>query len=73
MFHYLDGKQTPEDESTSANTTKTTIIRNGALNDGTVQPAAHNQAVVVQGNGILSVGAAHCFDDCFKGFSVFWC
>ena len=41
----------------SANNAKTTIIRNGTLIDGTGQPAAHNDAVVVQGNRILSVGA----------------
>ena len=40
----------------SANDAKTTIIRNGTLIDGTGQPAAHNDAVVVQGNHILSVG-----------------
>ena len=42
----------------SANNAKTTIIRNGTLIDGTGQPAAHNDAVVIQGNRILSVGAA---------------
>ncbi len=41
----------------SANDAKTTIIRNGTLIDGTGQPATHNNAVVVQGNRILSVGA----------------
>ena len=41
----------------STNDAKTTIIRNGTLIDGTGQPAAHNDAVVVQGNRILSVGA----------------
>ncbi len=41
----------------SANNAKTTIIRNGTLIDGTGQPAAHNDAVVIQGNRILSVGA----------------
>ena len=41
----------------SANDAKTTIIRNGTLIDGTGQPAAHNDAVVIQGNRILSVGA----------------
>ena len=41
----------------SANGTQTTIIRNGTLIDGTSQPAFQNDAVVVQGNRILSVGA----------------
>ena len=41
----------------SANDAKATIIRNGTLIDGTGQPATHNDAVVIQGNRILSVGA----------------
>ena len=41
----------------STNGAKTTIIRNGTLINGTGQPAAQNDAVVVQGNRILSVGA----------------
>ena len=41
----------------SANHAKTTIIRNGTLIDATGQPATHNDAVVVQGNRILCVGA----------------
>ncbi len=41
----------------STNGTKTTIIRNGTLIDATGQPAVQNDAVVVQGNRILSVGA----------------
>ena len=41
----------------SANDAKATIIRNGTLIDGTGQPATLNDAVVIQGNRILSVGA----------------
>ena len=41
----------------STNGAKTTIIRNGTLIDATGQPAVQNDAVVVQGNRILSVGA----------------
>ncbi len=41
----------------STNGAKTTIIRNGTLINGTGQPTAQNDAVVVQGNRILSVGA----------------
>ena len=41
----------------STNGVKTTIIRNGTLIDATGQPAVQNDAVVVQGNRILSVGA----------------
>ena len=41
----------------SNNSVKTTIIRNGTLIDGTGQPAAQNEAVVIQGNRILSVGS----------------
>ena len=41
----------------SASRTKTTIIRNGTLIDGTGQPAFRNDAVVIQGNRIRSVGA----------------
>ena len=41
----------------STNVVKTTIIRNGTLIDATGQPAVQNDAVVVQGNRILSVGA----------------
>ena len=40
----------------SANGVHTTIIRNGTLIDATGQPAAPNDAVVIQGNRILSVG-----------------
>jgi imidazolonepropionase-like amidohydrolase len=50
-------KQIPEEESMSTNGAKTTIIRNGTLIDATGQPAVQNDAVVVQGNRILSVGA----------------
>ncbi|MCI0867990.1 MAG: amidohydrolase family protein [Chloroflexi bacterium] len=35
---------------------KTVIIQNGTLIDGSGNPAASNQAVVIQGNRILSVG-----------------
>ena len=41
----------------SASDAKTTIIRNGTLIDGTGQPAVPNDAVVIQGNRIRSVGA----------------
>ena len=41
----------------STNGVHTMIIRNGTLIDGTGQPAAQNDTVVVQGNRILSVGA----------------
>ena len=41
----------------STNGVKTTIIRNGTLIDATGQPAVQNDAVVLQGNRILSVGA----------------
>ncbi len=41
----------------STNGAKTTIIRNGTLIDATGQPAVQNDAVVLQGNRILSVGA----------------
>ena len=41
----------------SANDAKATIIRNGTLINGTGQPATHNDAVVIEGNRILSVGA----------------
>ena len=41
----------------SSNGVHTMIIRNGTLIDGTGQPAAQNDTVVVQGNRILSVGA----------------
>ena len=41
----------------STNGVKTTIIRNGTLIDGTGEPAAQNDAVVLQGNRILSVGS----------------
>ena len=41
----------------SASDAKTTIIRNGTLVDGTGQPAVPNDAVVIQGNRIRSVGA----------------
>jgi imidazolonepropionase-like amidohydrolase len=53
----LEVKQIPEEESMSTNGAKTTIIRNGTLIDATGQPAVQNDAVVVQGNRILSVGA----------------
>ena len=35
---------------------KTVIIQNGTLIDGSGNPAVPNQAVVIQGNRILSVG-----------------
>ena len=38
------------------NGVRTTIIRNGTLIDGTGQPAFENDALVIQGNRILSVG-----------------
>ena len=41
----------------SDNCAKTTIIRNGILIDGTGQPAAQNDAVVIQGDRIRSVGS----------------
>ena len=41
----------------SARDAKTTIIRNGTLIDGTGKPAVPNDAVVIQGNRIRSVGA----------------
>ena len=41
----------------STNGVKTTIIRNGTLIDATGEPATQNDAVVLQGNRILSVGA----------------
>ena len=41
----------------SASDAKTTIIRNGTLIDGTGQPAVPNDAVVIQGNRVRSVGA----------------
>ena len=41
----------------STNGVKTTIVRNGTLIDGTGEPAAQNDAVVLQGNRILSVGS----------------
>ena len=41
----------------SASDEKTTVIRNGTLIDGTGQPAVPNDAVVIHGNRIRSVGA----------------
>ena len=35
---------------------QTTVIRNGTLIDGSGRPAAENEAVVIQGNRITSVG-----------------
>ena len=39
------------------NSEQKTIIRNGTLINGTGQPAFENDALVIQGNRILSVGA----------------
>jgi len=36
---------------------KTTVIRNGTLIDGTGKPARRNEAIVIEGNRIKSVGA----------------
>ena len=36
---------------------KTTVIRNGTLIDGTGKPARRNEAIVIDGNRIKSVGA----------------
>jgi imidazolonepropionase-like amidohydrolase len=41
----------------SANAKKTLLIRNGILIDGSGSPAARNDAVVIEGNRIKSVGA----------------
>src|SRR5712691_5792563 len=41
----------------SAASTKTLVIRNGTLIDGSGRPAARNDAVVIEGNRIRSVGA----------------
>jgi imidazolonepropionase-like amidohydrolase len=40
-----------------ANSVKTTIIRNGSLIDGSGRPAVDNDAVVIQGDRIRSVGS----------------
>ena len=36
---------------------KTLVIRNGTLIDGSGQPASRNDAIVIEGNRIKSVGA----------------
>src|SRR5215470_7789766 len=41
----------------SAASTKTTVIRNGTLIDGSGNPASRNDAIVIEGNRIKSVGA----------------
>src|SRR5437763_6387236 len=41
----------------SASATKTLVIRNGTLIDGSGKPAARNDAIVIEGNKIKSVGA----------------
>ena len=41
----------------NANRKKTLLIRNGTLIDGSGKPAARNDAIVVEGNRIKSVGA----------------
>ncbi len=40
----------------STNGNKTTVIRNGTLIDGTGNPSTSNDAIVVEGNRITSVG-----------------
>ena len=37
--------------------TKTLVIRNGTLIDGSGKPSARNDAIVIEGNRIKSVGA----------------
>ena len=41
----------------SASSPKTLVIRNGTLIDGSGKPAGHNDAIVIEGNRIKSVGA----------------
>jgi N-acyl-D-aspartate/D-glutamate deacylase len=41
----------------SATSKKTLVVRNGTLIDGSGRPAARNDAIVIEGNRIKSVGA----------------
>ena len=41
----------------ASQSTKTTVIRNGTLIDGSGSTASDNEAVVIQGNRITSVGS----------------
>ena len=41
----------------AATTAKTLVVRNGTLIDGSGKPAARNDAIVIEGNRIKSVGA----------------
>ena len=41
-----------------ATSRKTLVVRNGTLIDGSGKPAARNDAIVIEGNRIKSVGAA---------------
>jgi len=41
----------------SAASKKTLVVRNGTLIDGSGRPAARNDAIVIEGNRIRSVGA----------------
>ena len=41
----------------SAASKKTLVVRNGTLIDGSGRPAARNDAIVIEGNRVRSVGA----------------